>query len=303
MQRAFGVRRSGKPKQIWEFTPAGTELKLIKKTAAEDGFYSEPAPVGASTLDEQITDLETPLSRRLAALRTLPAGTIADPATAADLVSHLAPRTSHLRSVFTKGMTGLLDGAIEVFGDADNVKRLFGFDGDGPSDLLTDLLRPTLKKDPRFALFVQLGLPEPVLEQMAFRIGKEHFDSTFGAGFGDIAAGLSRVRAQAEGQAKLAEALNSFSPGAAQLSITPQFLQALVGVLGFDLTVYTYVQQTIKSISIFDIVSSMVKAVVFAVLIAGIGCQRGGSTAWCDRSRAERGCGAGCEQPGFDGFR
>ncbi len=202
MQRAFGVRRSGKPKQIWEFTPAGTELKLIKKTAAEDGFYSEPAPVGASTLDEQITDLETPLSRRLAALRTLPAGTIADPATAAELVSHLAPRTSHLRSVFTKGMTGLLDGAIEVFGDADNVKRLFGFDGDGPSDLLTDLLRPTLKKDPRFALFVQLGLPEPVLEQMAFRIGKEHFDSTFGAGFGDIAAGLSRVRAQAEGQAR-----------------------------------------------------------------------------------------------------
>lgn len=57
----------------------------------------------------------------------------------------------------------------------------------------------------------------------------------------------------------------------------------LVGVLGFDLTVYTYVQQTIKSISIFDVVSSMVKAVVFAVLIAGIGCQRG----FCVRGGAE----------------
>lgn len=57
----------------------------------------------------------------------------------------------------------------------------------------------------------------------------------------------------------------------------------VVGVLGFDLTVYTYVQQTIKSISIFDIVSSMVKAVVFAVLIAGIGCQRG----FCVRGGAE----------------
>jgi phospholipid/cholesterol/gamma-HCH transport system permease protein len=57
----------------------------------------------------------------------------------------------------------------------------------------------------------------------------------------------------------------------------------VVGVLGFDLTVYTYVQQTIKSISIFDVVSSMVKAVIFAVLIAGIGCQRG----FCVRGGAE----------------
>lgn len=49
----------------------------------------------------------------------------------------------------------------------------------------------------------------------------------------------------------------------------------VVGVLGFDLTVYTYLHQTVKSISIFDVVSSLIKAVVFAVLIAGIGCQRG----------------------------
>lgn len=49
----------------------------------------------------------------------------------------------------------------------------------------------------------------------------------------------------------------------------------VVGVLGFDLTMYTYLQQTVKSISIFDVVSSLIKAIVFAVLIAGIGCQRG----------------------------
>lgn len=49
----------------------------------------------------------------------------------------------------------------------------------------------------------------------------------------------------------------------------------LVGVVGLDLTVHTYVQQTFESISTFDIVSSLIKAVVFAALIAGIGCQRG----------------------------
>jgi phospholipid/cholesterol/gamma-HCH transport system permease protein len=57
----------------------------------------------------------------------------------------------------------------------------------------------------------------------------------------------------------------------------------VIGVLGFDLTAYTYIQQSVKSISIFDVVSSLVKAVVFAVLIAGIGCQRG----FCVRGGAE----------------
>jgi phospholipid/cholesterol/gamma-HCH transport system permease protein len=49
----------------------------------------------------------------------------------------------------------------------------------------------------------------------------------------------------------------------------------LVGVLGLDLTVFTYVQQTMKAISTFDVVSSLFKSAVFAALIAGIGCQRG----------------------------
>jgi len=49
----------------------------------------------------------------------------------------------------------------------------------------------------------------------------------------------------------------------------------MVGVMGFDLTAFAYLQQTVKSIDIFDVVTSLVKSVVFAVLIAGIGCQRG----------------------------
>jgi phospholipid/cholesterol/gamma-HCH transport system permease protein len=49
----------------------------------------------------------------------------------------------------------------------------------------------------------------------------------------------------------------------------------VVGVLGLDLTLYTYIQQTMQALEIFDIVSGIVKSVVFAILIAGIGCQRG----------------------------
>jgi phospholipid/cholesterol/gamma-HCH transport system permease protein len=49
----------------------------------------------------------------------------------------------------------------------------------------------------------------------------------------------------------------------------------VIGVFFLDLTVYTYVQQSIKAITIFNIVTSMIKSVVLAILIAGIGCQRG----------------------------
>ena len=49
----------------------------------------------------------------------------------------------------------------------------------------------------------------------------------------------------------------------------------IVGVVGLDLTFYTYIQETMKHIAMFDVFSSLVKSAVFAFLIAGIGCQRG----------------------------
>jgi phospholipid/cholesterol/gamma-HCH transport system permease protein len=49
----------------------------------------------------------------------------------------------------------------------------------------------------------------------------------------------------------------------------------IVGVLGLNLTIFTYIQQTMKAISIFDIVSGLVKSVIFAAAISAVGCQRG----------------------------
>lgn len=49
----------------------------------------------------------------------------------------------------------------------------------------------------------------------------------------------------------------------------------VVGVLGLDLTAYTYLQSTRASLSLMDIILSLIKAGVFALLISGIGCQRG----------------------------
>jgi phospholipid/cholesterol/gamma-HCH transport system permease protein len=49
----------------------------------------------------------------------------------------------------------------------------------------------------------------------------------------------------------------------------------VIGVTSLDLTIKTYIIQSIKTIQVFDIVSSLIKAAVFAALIASIGCQRG----------------------------
>lgn len=49
----------------------------------------------------------------------------------------------------------------------------------------------------------------------------------------------------------------------------------IVGIAGLDLTAYTYLQASRRSITVFFLNSSLVKAAVFACIIAWIGCQRG----------------------------
>ena len=49
----------------------------------------------------------------------------------------------------------------------------------------------------------------------------------------------------------------------------------IIGITSLDLTVKTYITQSMKTIQVFDIVTSLIKAAVFAGLISAIGCQRG----------------------------
>ena len=49
----------------------------------------------------------------------------------------------------------------------------------------------------------------------------------------------------------------------------------IIGITSLDLTVNTYITQSIKTIQVFDVVTSLIKAAVFAGLISAIGCQRG----------------------------
>ena len=49
----------------------------------------------------------------------------------------------------------------------------------------------------------------------------------------------------------------------------------VVGVFMLDLTTNAYITQTLKTLTLFDVIWGFLKAAVFALLIAGIGCLRG----------------------------
>jgi phospholipid/cholesterol/gamma-HCH transport system permease protein len=49
----------------------------------------------------------------------------------------------------------------------------------------------------------------------------------------------------------------------------------IIGITSLDLTVKTYLTQSMKTIQVFDVITSLIKASVFAGLISAIGCQRG----------------------------
>ena len=49
----------------------------------------------------------------------------------------------------------------------------------------------------------------------------------------------------------------------------------IVGVTGLDMTPYTYLQESQRTITLFYLLSSLLKSLVFAFVIAWIGCQRG----------------------------
>ncbi len=147
---------------------------MIEETGASWDFYSAPAVDGEATLDAKITAVEKKALKRLATLRTLPIGSIAPANLAAEVVAHLAPRTSHLRDVFGQGAEKLMRGVADVF-DGENIFRLFGLDDEQPSEQFNKHFADKFND----SHFQSLGLPHFVLKRVAFYYLKENFKSSF----------------------------------------------------------------------------------------------------------------------------
>lgn len=82
--------RKGKPDPI----PAS-----IGDTAAQRDFYSTPSENDLPTLDDLITEYEQKLHKTVDELRSLSAGDIIEPVVIAEVVTHLAIRSSYMRGM------------------------------------------------------------------------------------------------------------------------------------------------------------------------------------------------------------
>jgi len=49
----------------------------------------------------------------------------------------------------------------------------------------------------------------------------------------------------------------------------------IVGVIGLDITLTTYIRESFRGVDVWDVITSLIKALTFAFIVSSIGCQRG----------------------------
>ena len=139
---------------------------------ASDHFYSYPAIAGERTLDDDITDVEDGISKKLNLIRAKQIGSIIDAADAAEIIDHLVPRTAHVRVSMERGLRMMADGIGTILGDEDRVQTLIGLDEKEPNEAFRKALAEKLQE---FEDVQSLGIPMRVIERVAFFQAKENF--------------------------------------------------------------------------------------------------------------------------------
>ena len=187
LQKPFGIYP--KRKEIWIFArDTEPEAKRIKHVGTGDFFYSEPAADGARTLDDEITDIETPISRMLADIRGAPIGAQINSANAAEVLNHLIPRTAHVRVSIERGLRMMARGVETIISDSDHLQALIGLDEDEPNETFRENLAEKLDEIEGLA---GLGLPRELIQRIAFVLAKENF-ATMASDFLPVFRGVLR---------------------------------------------------------------------------------------------------------------
>jgi len=152
-------------------------ISPIEDVAAERYFYSKLSNDGSLTLDDEITRYEDELGRLLIGLREAPLGTRIDGSVAAEVIVHLTIRGAHLRDVFSIGVKQLITGAADIFTNEEHMRTLFGADADVPPPLLEEQIEKVIEEHED--ILRKIGLPKPLLSQIAFTLVRENFDGFF----------------------------------------------------------------------------------------------------------------------------
>ncbi|WP_426387645.1 DUF4238 domain-containing protein [Sphingobium sp. R-21] len=186
--KGFGVKR-GKSTFVVAYThDRGIFTPATDGIAAERHFYSELGVEGGDeTLDDRITDHETPLATMLSKLRSLSDGARADPGEAAAFVTHLAVRNDHFRKAVTSAGARIMDLVADQFADADSSRALLGLDDDDPRGLFAEQLKEAF--DQYRPLIDMLGMDRETFDRWAF----ENVKSNFATMHEEISGSMSEV--------------------------------------------------------------------------------------------------------------
>ncbi len=203
--RGFGVQKGKKTYVVAYTYDRGIFAPPTEGIGAERSFYSELDVEGTNeTLDDKITNYEQQIPIVLEQLRE--PFSDADPAVAAELVTHLTVRNDHFRKATSTGGADLIEGMTEVLGNEDSARVLMGIAGDKPSEMFAAEL-PKLWEQfgPMFSL---MGMTQAQFNEFAFQSIKSNF-STFHAEmlgplretFGGMIAKIPDVAADAQRRA------------------------------------------------------------------------------------------------------
>lgn len=191
--RAFRFNPKGKTARVHVFRADRAYPSSTEGVAAQRFFFSEPAADGSETLDAIMTRHENgPFNDDLMALSALGPGPV-DGELASRVLGHLSGRNHHLRGVMRSGATLLADLVEQLFGGSDQIANLLGADGPSPTARFRKVFADAIAGD---AMFASLGLPEPVLESLAYMMLRENR-----AGFGEMSDAARYVAASVRGQA------------------------------------------------------------------------------------------------------
>ena len=112
-QQPFAIK--GSQRKIWLYRKdRGKPIAAsIADTAAQRDFYSKPSEGDLPTLDDLITEYEQTMHKTVDALRSLDVGEVIDPRKIAEVVTHLAIRSSYMRGMVDAAAGSMVE-AIEA---------------------------------------------------------------------------------------------------------------------------------------------------------------------------------------------
>jgi hypothetical protein len=173
--RGFGRVGKGAKAQVVAYTfDRGIFTAATDGVGAERNFYSEYGVVGEEqSLDDKITNFETPLADVLASFRSQPNGACVDVSEAATFVTHLTIRNDHFRKSISSGGAAMFDGLQRAMMDEDTARAMLGIAGDRPTAVFSDAMQNLLKE--HAAMFALLGLSDEQVIEWAFGYAKANY--------------------------------------------------------------------------------------------------------------------------------